>query len=193
MAQYSQLTLLLRRLDPDDPAGELERLIAPYLIDVWVGDYLRYTNVPSIRTLSEVNLDDFFYLFDTYNERLVAAWGISQGRNPKSNRDNRQARAIKAGYATVWGHAIAHVMGGGGDINLVRQFDQMNRGSFRRLENEAVAAAGALYFNYWSYDGAPDIPVPGSLKTQASQTPTSVDQGLIIPGKPYTISNQRNA
>lgn len=52
-----------------------------------------------------------------------------------------------ATFATDYhrGHAIAHTLGGGTDINLFSQRGMLNIGEFRRLERAAVADPNALY------------------------------------------------
>lgn len=186
MARYPRLNLLLRSLDPEDPVGGLEDVIAPYLIDVWVSDYIRYTRLPSLRSLAEIDIEDFFYLFDLHNERLVAAWGLSEGLKGGGVSDD--GPRVKANYSSTWGHAIAHIMGGGGGVVLLRQFDQLDDGSFNKLETQALGAPAALYFNFWNYDGAPGVPIEGSQKLAPSQIPISIDRGLIIPGRPPSIA-----
>jgi len=78
------------------------------------------------------------------------------------------------------GHAIAHRLGGGTDINLVTQNAAINIGAFRRLEREAIANPGALYFTYWLY-------APGD-----SQKPTASQQGLLTPGGALQLSDHLN-
>ncbi len=190
MARYHRLNLLLRSLDPGDVADGLENVIAPYLVDVWVDGYTRYTPLPSMRSLAVIDLEDFFYLFDTHNERLVAAWGITEGRKSQASGDDSPC---KAAYRSVWGHAISHITGGGGGVILLRQFDQLDDGSFTKLESLSLGAPGALYFNAWNYDGSPGVPISGSMKLAPGQTPVSIDRGLIIPGRSVSITSAQSA
>ncbi|MEI9906116.1 MAG: hypothetical protein WDN06_21075 [Asticcacaulis sp.] len=172
-------------------ADGLENVIAPYLVDVWVDSYTRYTPLPSMRSLAVIDLEDFFYLFDTHNERLVAAWGISEGRGTQTSSGNSPMR--EPVYRSTWGHAISHITGGGGGVIMLRQFDQLDDGSFTKLESLSLGAPGALYFNAWNYDGSPGVPIPGSMKVAPGQTPVSIDQGLIIPGRSASITSVQSA
>src|SRR5215510_1406872 len=86
--------------------------------------------------------------------------------------------AAAAGYHR--GHAIAHTLGGPTDINLVPQLGSVNVGPFRELERQAVATPGALYFTYWRY------------ADRTNQTPTGVEQGLIVAGRVPDIRRHGN-
>jgi hypothetical protein len=85
------------------------------------------------------------------------------------------------------GHAIPHTLGGPTDINLVPQLGRINIGPFRPLEKKAVATPGSLYFTYWTYVGT-----PRARDGRAGQTPTGVDQGLLIAGQPPQITRHGN-
>jgi hypothetical protein len=116
----------------------------------------------------EVTESSFTYIFDLTDERLVLASGISRGAQTHIRDRNRmRGHPVRQGGEYHRGHSIAHQLGGGLDINLVDQRGNVNIGSFRRLENEAVASPGAFYFCNWFYG-------PGR-----NQTPSSVRQGLI--------------
>jgi hypothetical protein len=148
------------------------------LIDIWLNDYSRLSQGSEIVETSNSN---FSYLFDIATERLIAAWGISQGRHSGARPASRMAgHPLSAGPHFHRGHAIAHTLGGATDINLVPQRGSVNVGPFRALERAAVATPGALYFTYWIY-GAGN-----------SQTPTGVDQGLLVPGTAPRIVSHGN-
>jgi hypothetical protein len=129
----------------------------------------------------ETTVDRFSYLFDVAAERLIAAWGVSRGRDAAARDRSRMAgHPLSAGPLYHRGHAIPHTLGGPTDINLVPQRGSVNVGAFRELERRAVATPGALYFTYWIY------------RNVQSQTPTDVDQGLIVPGRPPELRTHRN-
>jgi hypothetical protein len=143
------------------------REIQKKLVKKWVNDY--YQSNPE-GELVEVNESGNSYLFDVTQGRLVAAWGVSHGKNNHARDKSRMQQHPKGGGDDVHrGHAIPHSMGGGLDINLVPQLGSLNVGEFRTLEREAVSTPGSLYFTHWKYGNG-------------SQRPTSVDQGLVAPG-----------
>jgi hypothetical protein len=180
MAQYPELQRLLKSTDPDafvSDASLLQRIVE-YLIDVWLEDCTR-TNRGS--DIVETRAADFSYLFDIPTGRLIAAWGVSKGRHGGARDATRMAgHPLSAGALYHRGHAIAHTLGGPTDINLVPQLGRINIGPFRPLERRAVATSGSFYFTYWIY--------PRTLRANnASQLPTGVDQGLLVPGRPPVI------
>jgi hypothetical protein len=145
----------------------------PILIDLWLDDYCTRN---ASNEIVETTAARFSYLFDIRHGRLIAAWGVSQGKHLGERDKSRMAGApIGAGPNYHRGHAIPHTLGGTTDINLVPQLGAVNVGPFRALEKEAVATPGALYFTYWIYS-------PGK-----SQKPVSVEQGLLVPGKPLRV------
>ena len=186
MASYPQLA----RPVPGDffkSRQAIERCILPYLLDVWWADYTART---ARHHIVKIDLDGYGYLFDTHHdarpgkerhERLVAAWTVSGGA-VAHKRDSSRMRGHpltgRPGYHR--GHVIPHQLGGLYDINLVDQRGALNVGEFRRLERQAVATPGALYFTYWQYAGASDT------------IPSHVDQGLLVPGQAADIVTHRN-
>lgn len=185
MAQYSALGPLTRALNPNLSEAEFTAKIIPCLVEIWLEDYSRICRASDI---VETRASGFSYLFDIRAERLIAAWGISTGRNTEPRPSSRMAGSpLSAGPLYHRGHAIPHSLGGPTDINLVPQFGKINIGPFRPLEKKAVATPGSLYFTYWSY--------LGSARTKSGhpgQTPTGVDQGLLIPGQPPIITPHGN-
>jgi hypothetical protein len=178
MLDYSKFNSLVMSLD----SGSAERVFAdrviPALVDAWLDDYTRSS--PSANIV-ETTAGGFSYLFDIAHERLIAAWGISRGAHGAPRDKSRMAgHPLSAGPHYHRGHAIPHSLGGPTDINLVPQLGSVNVGPFRRLEREAVASPGALYFTYWRY-GRPD-----------AQTPNGVEQGLLRPGAAPRISRHAN-
>ena len=176
MAAY--LTLASRMpTSAEDPDGAAWRDVVSYLCSVWLDDY-----AVAGREVVEVRTDGFSYLFDIEAERLIAAWGVSRGRHDGERDKARMAgHPLSAGRLYHRGHAIPHTLGGPTDINLVPQLGRVNIGAFRRLEKEAVATPGSLYFTYWRY--------PRSF---ASQLPIGVDQGLLIAGEAPRIVQHLN-
>jgi hypothetical protein len=121
-------------------------------------------------------------------ERLIAAWGISRGRHAGARDASRMAgHPLSAGPLYHRGHAIPHTLGGPTDINLVPQLGRINIGPFRPLEKMAVATPGSFYFTYWTYLGSPP-----TRTSSPGQTPTGVDQGLLIPGQWPLITHHGN-
>jgi hypothetical protein len=178
MSDYSRLNSLVTGMDHASSDHVFKERVIPYLVDAWLDDYDRSTS--SARVV-ETTVGGFSYLFDIEHQRLIAAWGISQGRHGAPRDKSRMAgHPLGAGALYHRGHAIPHTLGGPTDINLVPQLGAVNVGAFRRLEREAVATPGALYFTHWSY-GRSD-----------TQTPTGVEQGLLCPGAVPRISRHAN-
>lgn len=179
MPEYPGIDRQLLHLTPGAADGAFEAQVVPCLIDVWLEHYDRTSPDGDI---AEVIQDGFHHLFDAGRERLVAAWGISRGRHGGPRDRYRMAgHPLSAGKRYHRGHAIPHTLGGGTDINLVPQLGTINVGEFRALEILAVATPGALYFTYWMYGD------------DASQTPSAVEQGLLMPGGSPDIRRFRNA
>jgi hypothetical protein len=182
MAVYPRLANLMSSASSSDT---LVSDVVPYLVDIWLDDYSRSS--PSA-DIVETTTSGFSYLFDIEAQRLIAAWGISHGRHGGERDKSRMAgHPNSAGKRYHRGHAIPHTLGGPTDINLVPQLGKVNVGAFRALERQAVATPGSLYFTYWSYAGS--APAKGGYP---GQKPTSVDQGLLIPGRPPAITSHPN-
>jgi hypothetical protein len=178
MAFYPELPRFVGGVQVSTSGQALADRVVPYLVGVWLDDYGRTTRSSEI---VETRSGEFSYLFDIEHERLIAAWGISQGRNGEARDKARMAgHPLSNGPHYHRGHAIPHSLGGPTDINLVPQLGSVNVGPFRALEREAVKTPGALYFTYWLY--------PRSN----SQTPIAVEQGLLSPGAPPTIRRHAN-
>ena len=151
------------------------------LLDLWLDEYARVTRSSNI---VETRATSFAYLFDIDEGRLLAAWGVSQGKNSEPRPASRMSgHPLGTGPNYHRGHAIPHTLGGGTDINLVPQLGRINIGPFRPLEKQAVATPGSFYFTYWKYRGAVG---------QRSQVPTGVDQGLLIAGQQPQITPHGN-
>jgi hypothetical protein len=166
-ANYSEVYRLVASLQT---GAEFEQAL-PRILDMLTGEWLdEYSSGGGRSDIVETDVGGFSYLFDIMPGRLIAAYGVSQGRASHVRDKSRMAgHPLSAGGHYHRGHAIPHTLGGGTDINLVPQLGAINIGPFRALEREAVATPGALYFTHWRYvDG---------------QQPTGVEQGLIIPGR----------
>jgi hypothetical protein len=161
------------------PAGSHRSVEAavPDLVKLWLADYdAAFPGNDIVETTSGT----FSYLFDIAGGRLLAAWGVSEGRHGGARDKSRMAgHPLSTGPLYHRGHAIPHTLGGPTDINLVPQLGAVNVGPFRALEKQAVATPGALYFTYWHYRGA-------------SQVPVAVDQGLLVPGETPVIRTHPN-
>jgi hypothetical protein len=158
-------------------ASALASKAVPFLVDRWLDDYAaRFSS----NDIVETSPGTFSYLFDIGLGRLLAAWGVSAGRHGGA-RDKGRMAGHPLGATSLYhrGHAIPHTLGGPTDINLVPQLGSVNIGPFRRLEREAVATPGALYFTYWVY-------------LDDRQVPTSVEQGLLIAGSTPRITTHPN-
>lgn len=174
MVRYDDLASDVRRMPDGSTAW---RAIVARLVDRWIDDYERNAGPSDI---IETDLSGFYYLFDVVEERLIAAWGVSQGRHD-GERDKTRMRdhPLSAGPHYHRGHAISHRQGGGTDINLVPQLGSINVGAFRELEKQAIEKPGSLYFTYWQYAGS-------------WQKPTAVDQGLFVAGETPRITPHGN-
>ncbi len=178
MPAYPKLAGMLGAMDDSSAEESFQADVIPYLTEIWINDYASSAHGCDI---VEVTPDTYAYLFDITSERLIAAWGISHGRHGGARNKSRMAgHPLSAGSQYHRGHAVPHTLGGGTDINLVAQRGSVNIGPFRHLERQAVATPGALYFTYWIYSG------------MNSQTPTEVEQGLLIPGRTQLIHRHPN-
>jgi hypothetical protein len=169
MANYTSLNPLLINVTSASAPQSFRDHIGPMLVALWADEYAEHSDDCE---LLETSQGGFSYLFDIFNERLVAAWGISRGKNT-ALRDGIASRMrghpLSNGGRYHRGHTISHILGGATDINLVPQLGKINSGAFRALEGLAASHPGALYFTYWLYDRG------------KSQTPVAVEQGVLCP------------
>ena len=178
MTNYDRIAIVTKKLSSSASGDELANAVVPLLVDVWLDDYARGN--PG-KNIVETTVDNFTYLFDIDRERLIAAWGTSRGKNTAPRPAARMAgHPLSGGPHYHRGHAIPHTLGGGTDINLVKQLGSVNTGKFRTLEIEAVKTPGAFYFTYWTYSSA------------QSQTPSGVEQGVLRAGADARISRHAN-
>jgi hypothetical protein len=178
MPSYPRLAGLVAGMRSVGANASFDVEVLPYLIDLWLDDYtarLRRWDVV------ETEAEGFSYLFDVAAGRLVAAWGVSRGRHGGERDRSRMAgHPLSEGPRYHRGHAIPHTLGGPTDINLVAQLGSVNVGAFRPLERRAVATPGSLYFTCWKYDDP------------ESQTPSAVEQGLLVPGGVVDVRRHAN-
>lgn len=183
MLNYPHLGAILQGLRPPLTDGVVASRLTPRLVDAWLTDYGR---VSVDYDIVETKDEGFSYLFDIAAERLIAAWGLSKGkdRSPRTIIATRMKghplTNLVHGRRYHRGHAVPHTMGGRTDINLVPQLGAVNSGPFQELERLAVATPGSLYFSYWSY---PD---------SRAQRPSGVEQGCLIAGSAPRIVNFGN-
>jgi hypothetical protein len=156
--------LQLSSLATTDFTETIVATVRPTLSELWVENYL-CTTVDA--DLVDVTQGGFDYLFDLKAERLVAACGFARGGIQEQRDASRMAGSPKPGPGLIKGHAIAHQLGGGLDINLVPQNRAINGGAFRILEREAALNPGCFYWVHWIY--------PSST----GQIPQAVVQGLV--------------
>ena len=178
MLTYARLATAAQNgwIDLSSPPAVKE--LDDYLADQWVDDYDRQRHGGDLVVVGQTG---FQYLFDVARGRLIAAWGLSQGRDPHVRDRSRMAGHPLGGPAGYHrGHAIPHTLGGGTDINLVAQKGSVNIGPFRDLEHKAVATPSALYFTYWTYVDA------------NAQRPSAVQQGFLRPGGLLELRNLPN-
>jgi len=178
MPEYDKLESLLAQVDRSRPQDGFEKIVIPYLQDVWIRDYRTSTSQDEI---VQVTLANFSYLFDVINQRLISAWGIPDGPHQGARNKSRMS-GHPNGYGPLYhrGHAIPHSAGGGVDINLVPQLGSLNIGAFRVLERRAVESPGSLYFTCWKY-GRPE-----------EQKPRAAEQGLLRAGEKPEITKHAN-
>ncbi|MEA2666166.1 MAG: hypothetical protein QOI11_3110 [Candidatus Eremiobacteraeota bacterium] len=178
MCDYPGLDAILLHMTAGTAEAKFANEVIPCLVAVWADDYAG--TVPGSEIV-ETTVERFSYLFDIKEQRLIAAWGISRGRQVSKRDASRMAgHPQSAGKWYHRGHAIAHTLGGGTDINLVAQLGSVNMGPFRSLEREAINTPGALYFTYWTYDQS------------NTQKPIGVQQGLLVPGRPANLRRHAN-
>ena len=183
MRIYTNLAAILQGLRSPLTEAVVTSRLAPCLVETWLNDYGRVTGEYDV---VETKDQGFFYLFDISAERLIAAWGLSKGKDvsPRAiiaaRMRGHPLTTTVGGKRYHRGHAVPHIMGGRTDINLVPQLGLINSGAFQELERLAVATPGSLYFTYWSY---PD---------SRGQRPSGVEQGCLIAGSSPRIVNFRN-
>jgi hypothetical protein len=190
--RYPNLAETLSTLRPPLTNAIATVELGPSLERTWLQDYRGrnqlqgYSHAFSSEDIVGTRDFGFHYLFDIAARRLIAAWGISNGRDPSPRsivaarmRGHPLTNRVN-GELYHRGHNIPHTMGGRTDINLVPQLGTINSGRFQELERLSVSTPGALYFTYWTYSNP------------LTQRPSGVQQGCLIAGSPPMIKNFRN-
>jgi hypothetical protein len=161
--------------------GRIQRAwaeVAERLVQLWLDEYTRL-HFP--HDVVETTAASFSYLFDIGPQRLIAAWGVR--RRPRCGQAGRRedgGSPIERRKALPSRSRNSTHLGGPTDINLVPQLGSVNVGPFRPLEKQAVATPGSFYFTYWKY------------RDNSTQTPSGVDQGLLIPDGTSDIRRHGN-
>lgn len=118
------------------------------LADRWAAEYETETG----HTVYFVSDGDYTYAYDIEGERLVCVYGGSG--EPQGRRDTGRQRAYPpVPNGDEKGHAIAHSMGGGLDINLIPQKARMNHSrEWRSIERLAADHPGTPVAVRLKYD-----------------------------------------
>ncbi len=184
MSKYAAINSILQGMSPPLDQRFVDNQLSPLLVNIWLSEYERTT--PNYRDVVETKDLGFSYLFDIPAGRLIAAWGLSRGKDqsPRSVIASRMRghplTNTVGGKRYHRGHVIPHTMGGRTDINLVPQLGAINSGPFQKIERFAVANPGSLYFSYWCYSDS------------MTQRPSTVEQGCFVAGSPPEIANFSN-
>lgn len=155
----------------------IEELIR-FLEDEWHTTYYDMSrHNPCVLKFSD---QGFTFLFDQasantndVDDRLVVAYGFSAANGYK--RDKSRISGLLGGGIDIpgkgkfdKGHALAHAMGGGLDVNLFPQNSELNRGKsdagkvYRKMEQFAADHPGTFVFSRLLYGD--DSWVPSSLE-----------------------------
>ncbi|WP_162909918.1 hypothetical protein [Aggregatilinea lenta] len=182
---------------PKDDKEALVAFLSAELPDLWYGDYEAMTFTDDYPySLAEldivsITLDKLTYLYDmgnAYDEgdpqnprvesRVVAVYGCSQ--LPRTNRDTSRMRGwlgpsgLRGDGNYDKGHFIAHMAGGGLDINLFFQRRDINRGwsergkVYRRMERYCAEHLGAFCFSRPQYH-------------DRTWQPCAIEYGILLP------------
>jgi hypothetical protein len=175
-AAYEQADALMKGARPG--SFSFGAVVVPALVAEWMA---RYRTAEPEAEVIRTETKGHSYLYDVPNTRLLAAWTIIVQREKRSRDESRMSGfPLPFGEAYHRGHAIAHTLGGGEEINLVPQLGASNIGPFRRLERKAMRHPGALYFTFWIYGGP------------SEQVPIRVEQGLLISGSGLELAVHEN-
>jgi DNA/RNA non-specific endonuclease len=132
-----------------DPDSGLEALAAR-----WAAEYEARTG----HAVHYVRDGGYTFLYDIEGGRPVGAYGHSgQARAPRDATRQRGAPAVRDGDEK--GHAIAHRMGGGLDLNLFSQSRRLNHSrEWTAIERSSAANPGTPVAIRMHYDDASDRP-----------------------------------
>lgn len=161
--------------------GTFANLI-PDLTELWCQDYRQTHGTNEIVSVTQPSHGtSFTYLFDIPRSRIVVAYGIPIYNQLARDASRQKGHPLGATETTkyVRGHLMAHVFGGGMDINFVPQLRSTNGSAFKKVENEvrelAKAHTRCLYFVRTLYGPQP----VGQALSEASQLPVEIEQAVI--------------
>ena len=77
---YPNLSAILQRFQPPLTEAFVVSELAPILVEAWLNDYCRVIH-HIVDDVVETKDEGFSYLFDIAAERLIAAWGLSKGKD----------------------------------------------------------------------------------------------------------------
>jgi hypothetical protein len=140
------------------------------LVDRWAREYSQRTG----RVLYEIEDHGYTYVYDVEGSRVVCVSGRSQ--KPTASRDiTRQRGSPPPGPGDHRGHIIAHSIGGGMDINLIKQNARLNTSSaWREIERHAAEHPSTAVAIHLQYRGDSDRPFAIEY---AHEDP---DRGLVV-------------
>jgi hypothetical protein len=110
MVNYGNIIQIVWGMTLADSASIFSAKVVPELVGLWLADY---DPMGQCQDIVETTAANFSYLFDVENGRLIAAWGISRGRDHQVRDKSRMAgHPQSAGTLYHRGHAIPHTLGG---------------------------------------------------------------------------------
>lgn len=164
------------------------------LTDLWLADYRQTHGSSDIVSVTlPSHGTSFTYLFDIARSRNIVAYGMPIYTQDARDASRQKGHPLGAANGTyVRGHLIAHVLGGGMDINFIPQLRSTNGSAFKKVENEVRALAQAntrcFYFVRTLY-----APQPAAQKPdQASQLPIEIEQCVINTALQLTYRLHKN-
>jgi hypothetical protein len=147
--------------------------LAEALLDAFTSRYCEAAGANG--DVVQVDLDSASYLFDVVNERIVGVVGTSSP-TPAATRDTaRQAGSPSPNRPGETGrhrgHALAHTIGGGLDMNLFDQAASVNLSrAWREYESYAQENPGTFV-------------AVSMLYTDAGQRPSGLEYGIVRDGQ----------
>lgn len=127
------------------------------LASAWSAQY--YSECPGKTELVDVKIGTMTYVFDIANSRTIGVYGTS-APNDDPRPEYRIHNSLSLGNPKdVRGHLAADSMGGGTDLNLVRQDGTLNNsGAWRAFEIYAQKNPGTFFAVQVEYEGDTDRP-----------------------------------
>ena len=87
MIHYTSIVSTARSVRDGKVSGAWNAVVER-LVDLWLDDYARHHLAGDV---VQTSTGGFSYLFDIQAERLIAAWGVSQGRHAEKRDASRMA------------------------------------------------------------------------------------------------------